>query len=127
MALGVGVASLLCLEGRRESGLAPRKAEGPKSSLDLHPRSSLISEKLNLTLFVLHSADASTEETIGILFEGEFVPRPPPPSPLTSGRVPRLQSLLPTPTNPKPQACKQVTWGQQEDVAGQRMDPCVVL
>ena len=78
MALGVGVASLLCLEGRRESGLAPRKAEGPKSSLDLHPRSSLISEKLNLTLFVLHSADASTEETIGILFEGEFVPRPPP-------------------------------------------------
>ena len=81
MALGVGVASLLCLEGRRESGLAPRKAEGPKSSLDLHPRSSLISEKLNLTLFVLHSADASTEETIGILFEGEFVPRPPPTHP----------------------------------------------
>lgn len=78
MALGVAAASLLCLEGRGESGLTPEKAEGLRSSLDLHPRSSFFfSEKLNPTLFVLYSADASTEETIGILFEGECVPRPP--------------------------------------------------
>lgn len=99
--------------------MAPGRAAGLKSSLDLSPEEFIFSEKLNPTLFVLHSADTSTEETIGILFEGELVPEP--PSPLTSGRVPRLQSLPPTPTNPKPQACKRVTWGQQKDVAGQRM------
>lgn len=62
--------------------MAPGRAAGLKSSLDLSPEEFIFSEKLNPTLFVLHSADTSTEETIGILFEGELVPEPPPHSPV---------------------------------------------
>lgn len=91
---------LTAVSGRQgEPGLAPGEAVGPRERLRSSPEELIFPEKLNPTLFVLCSADASTEETAGILFEGELGPRA--PSPLTSETVPRLQSLPPNSSEPQ--------------------------
>lgn len=71
---------LTAVSGRWEGvWLGTRGGSRPQERLRSSAEQLIFPEKLKPTLFILHSADASTEETTGISFVGEFGPRAPSP------------------------------------------------
>lgn len=77
---------LIAVSGRQRWGgvgvwvwLGTRGGSRPQGRLRSSAEQIIFPEKLKPTLFVLYSADASTEETTGISFVGEFGPRAPSP------------------------------------------------